>query len=88
MKAKDGIVDRLNNILTNELTAINLYFVQSEMCHNWGFDRLHSKLRTLSIDEMKDAQRLIQHILYLKGMPNMQRLGQVMVGESVRRTLS
>ena len=87
MKAKDGVVDRLNTILTNELTAINQYFVQAEMCRNWGFERLHSKIYALSIDEMKDAQHLIQHILYLEGMPNLQRLGQVMVGESVREDL-
>ena len=87
MKAKDGVVDRLNTILTNELTAINQYFVQAEMCLNWGFERLHSKIYALSIDEMKDAQHLIQHILYLEGMPNLQRLGQVMVGESVREDL-
>ena len=83
MKAKDGVVDRLNTILTNELTAINQYFVQAEMCRNWGFERLHHKIYELSIDEMKDAKHLIQHILYLEGVPNLQRLGQVMVGESV-----
>ena len=87
MKAKDGIVDRLNSILTIELTAINQYFVQAEMCRNWGFERLHKKLRDISIDEMKDAEHLIQHILYLEGVPNVQRLGQVMVGESVREHL-
>lgn len=86
-KAKDGVVDRLNTILTNELTAINQYFVQAEMCRNWGFERLYSKLRALSIDEMKDAEHLIQHVLYLEGTPNMQRLGQVMVGESVKEDL-
>ena len=87
MKAKDGIVDRLNSILTIELTAINQYFVQSEMCRNWGFERLYKKLRDISIDEMKDAEHLIAHILYLEGVPNVQRLGQVMVGESVREHL-
>ena len=87
MKAKDGVVDRLNNILTNELTAINQYFIQAEMCSNWGFDRLHNKLRDLSIEEMKDAQHLIRHILYLEGMPNVQRMAQVMVGESVKEDL-
>ena len=87
MKAKDGVVDRLNSILTNELTAINQYFVQAEMCRNWGFERLYGKIRALSIDEMKDAEHLVQHILYLEGVPNMQRLGQVMVGESVRECL-
>ena len=87
MKAKDGVVERLNNILTIELTAINQYFVQSEMCKNWGFNRMASSLRSNSFEEMKDAQHLIQHILYLEGVPNLQRLNQVMVGESVLEDL-
>ena len=87
MKAKDGVVERLNNILTIELTAINQYFVQSEMCKNWGFNRMANSLRSNSFEEMKDAQHLIQHILYLEGVPNLQRLNQVMVGESVLEDL-
>ena len=87
MKAKDGVVERLNNILTIELTAINQYFVQSEMCKNWGFNRMASSLRSNSFEEMKDAQHLIQHILYLEGLPNLQRLNQVQVGESVKEDL-
>ena len=87
MKAKDGVVERLNNILTIELTAINQYFVQSEMCKNWGFHRMAGSLRSNSLEEMKDAQELIQHILYLDGVPNLQRLNQVMVGESVLEDL-
>ena len=87
MKGKDGVVERLNNILTIELTAINQYFVQSEMCKNWGFNRMASSLRSNSFEEMKDAQHLIQHILYLEGVPNLQRLNQVMVGESVLEDL-
>ena len=87
MKAKDGVVDRLNNILTIELTAINQYFVQAEMCKNWGFERLYSKFREISTDEMKDTEHLIRHILYLEGLPNLQRMNQVMVGESVQEDL-
>ena len=83
MKAKDGVIDHLNNLLTIELTAINQYFVQAEMCKNWGFNHLYQKLRANSMEEMEDAQHLIQHILYLEGVPNLQRLNQVMVGESV-----
>ena len=87
MKAKDGVVEHLNNLLTIELTAINQYFVQAEMCKNWGFNRIAASLRSNSFEEMKDAQRLIQHILYLEGVPNLQRLNQVMVGESVLEDL-
>lgn len=87
MKAKDGVVDHLNNLLTIELTAINQYFVQAEMCKNWGFNRLYKRFRDVSLEEMEDAQHLIQHILYLEGVPNLQRLNQVMVGESVMEDL-
>jgi bacterioferritin len=83
MRAKEGVIERLNAVLTNELTAINQYFIHAEMCHNWGYERLHHKLRELSIEEMRDAQELIEHILYLEGVPNLQRLGTVNVGEAV-----
>jgi len=83
MKAKEGIIDRLNAILTNELTAINQYVLHSSMVRNWGYERLYSKLRQLSMDEMKDTEHLVDHILYLEGLPNMQRLGTVQVGETV-----
>ena len=87
MKAKDGVVERLNNILTIDLTAINQYFVQAEMCRNWGFERTYERFRANSMEEMQDAQHLIEHILYLEGMPNLQRLNQIMVGESVQEDL-
>ena len=87
MKAKDGVVDHLNNLLTIELTAINQYFVQAEMCKNWGFNRLYKRFRDVSLEEMEDAQHLIEHILYLEGVPNLQRLNQVMVGETVMEDL-
>jgi bacterioferritin len=83
VQAKEGVIDRLNTILTIELTAINQYFVQSEMCRNWGYERLADKLRHSSMSEMKDAPGIIAHILYLEGVPNMQRLNQVRVGENV-----
>jgi bacterioferritin len=83
MKAKEGIIDLLNKLLTANLTAINQYFVHGKMCENWGYDRLHDKVRHRSFDEMKDAEELIEHILYLEGVPNMQRLGTVHVGETV-----
>jgi bacterioferritin len=88
VEARPGVLDRLNSMLTIELTAINQYFVQAEMCKNWGYDRLYEKLRDLSMEEMKDVQHLIGHILYLDGVPNMQRLNQVLVGENVREHLN
>jgi len=87
MRAREGVVDLLNQYLTVELTAINEYFLASEMCANWGFGRLRDRFRSLSLDAMKDAQALIAHILYLDGLPNLQRLNQVKVGQDVPETL-
>lgn len=87
MKAKPGVVEALNTILTNELTAINQYFVQARMCQNWGYERLAHHIRTISMDEMKDTEQLIDHILYLDGVPNLQRLNRVRVGETVLENL-
>jgi bacterioferritin len=83
MQAKEGVIDRLNAILSNELTAINQYVLHSGMVRNWGYERLYGELRQLGMDEMKDTEHLIDHILYLEGLPNMQRLGTVQVGETV-----
>jgi bacterioferritin len=87
MQAKEGVLERLNRHLTVELTAINQYFLHSEMCKNWGFERLAGHFRELSMAEMQDAQKLVSHILYLEGIPNMQRLNDVAVGENVRELL-
>src|SRR4051812_39548455 len=83
MQGDHAIIEMLNEVLTAELTAINQYFIHAKMCENWGFDRLAEKIRNESIDEMKDAEALIERILYLDGVPNLQRLGPVMVGETV-----
>ena len=83
MHGNPAIIEMLNEVLTAELTAINQYFIHAKMCDNWGFDRLAEKIREESIDEMKDAEALIERILYLDGVPNLQRLGPVMVGETV-----
>lgn len=83
MQAKEGVIGLLNRILTADLTAINQYFVHAKMCENWGYERLHHQVRQRSFDEMQDAEALIEHILYLEGVPNMQRLGTVTVGETV-----
>jgi len=75
------ILEALNEILTAELTAINQYFIHAKMCGNWGYQRLAKKKREESIDEMKDADHVIERILFLDGVPNMQRLFPVRVGE-------
>jgi bacterioferritin len=80
-KGDAQIVELLNEILTAELTAINQYFIHAKMCANWGFERLAKKKREESIEEMHDADRLIERILYLGGTPNLQRLNPVRVGE-------
>jgi bacterioferritin len=78
-----SIIELLNEVLAAELTAINQYFVDSKMCANWGYERLAKRFYDESIDEMKDAEHLVERILYLDGMPNLQRLGHVRVGENV-----
>ena len=87
MKAKQGVVELLNKVLTNELTAINQYFLHGEMCENWGYEALHHEIKKHAIDEMKHAEEIIEHILYLEGLPNLQRLGPIKVGENVPEQL-
>jgi bacterioferritin len=81
MRGDAQVIEALNAVLTAELTAINQYFIHHRMCENWGYLRLSKKKREESIDEMKDADRVIGRILYLDGVPNMQRLNPVRVGE-------
>ena len=81
MKGDPQILDLLNDLLTAELTAINQYFVHAKMCANWGYKRLAHKKREESIEEMKHADTVIERILFFEGVPNMQRLGPVRVGE-------
>jgi bacterioferritin len=88
MQGDSGIIELLNDVLTAELTSVNQYFADAKMCANWGYDRLAEKFREESIGEMKDADALIERILYLEGMPNLQRLGSVRVGESVPEKLA
>ena len=87
MKGNEEVLLLLNQLLTNELTAINQYFIHAKMCDNWGFERLAHKNREESISEMKHADELIERILFLDGVPNMQRLDKVRVGESVSEQL-
>jgi bacterioferritin len=87
MKGHDDVISLLNEILTAELTAINQYFIHARMCENWGYERLWTKVREESIGEMRHADRLIARILYLEGVPNVQRLGKVNVGQTVPEQL-
>jgi len=87
MKGDAKVIELLNQILTAELTTINQYFIHARMCENWGYERLWKKVRAESIDEMKHADELIERILYLDGIPNLQRLGKVNVGETVPEQL-
>ena len=82
--ASPDIIKTLNEVLTLELTAINQYFLHAEMCGDWGFQKLYKVIRAESIDEMKHAEKLIERILFLEGVPNVQRLGKITIGETVK----
>lgn len=84
MKGHDQVIEFLNEVLTMELTAINQYFIHAKMCANWGYKSLAATIRAESIDEMKHAEVLIDRILYLDGIPNLQRMNKVNVGQTVK----
>jgi bacterioferritin len=88
MRGDDEIIELLNEVLTAELTAVNQYFLDSRMLGNWGYERLGKRFYEESLDEMKDADQLIERILYLDGMPNLQRLGTLRVGETTPEKLT
>jgi bacterioferritin len=88
MQGDPQIVELLNEVLTAELTAVNQYFLDAKMFDNWGYERLAERFRSESIDEMKDADHLIERLLYLEGHPNLQRLGTIRTGESPVEKLS
>ena len=87
MKGHDEVIALLNEVLTAELTAISQYFIHARMCENWGYERLWKKIRVESMGEMRHADRLIERILYLEGLPNLQRLGKITVGQAVPEQL-
>jgi len=87
MKGEPQVIDLLNEVLTGELTAVNQYFLHARMCKNWGYQRLAAKIYHESIDEMKHADKLIERVLYLEGLPNVQRLAKINIGQTVPELL-
>jgi bacterioferritin len=87
MKGNEQLIKVLNDLLADELTAINQYMVHSEMCSNWGYARLHEKIEKRAIQEMKHAEQLIERILFLEGMPTVSRLNAISIGQDVPKQL-
>jgi len=83
MKGNDRIIGQLNELLADELSAINQYMVQSEMCANWGYEKLHKAIEKRAIEEMKHAEKLIGRILFLEGAPIVSKLNPIHIGNDV-----
>lgn len=83
MKGQEKIIDKLNELLAEELTAINQYMVHSEMCNDWGYERLHKADEKRAIDEMRHAEKLIGRILFLEGIPIVSNLNKIVIGAEV-----
>lgn len=87
MKGNQDVINALNEVLAAELVAINQYFMHAKMCENWGYLTLAKFNRTESIDEMRHAESLVQRILFLEGLPNLQRLDKLSIGQTVPEQL-
>jgi bacterioferritin len=83
MKGNKRVIESLNVLLADELTAINQYMVQSEMCANWGYEKLHKAIEKRAIQEMKHAEKLIGRILFLEGTPTVSKLNKIEIGADV-----
>ena len=88
MKGSKKVIDVLNDVLSGELVGINQYFLHAKMCKNWGFLRIAEVDYQESIDEMKHANQLVERILFLEGLPNLQKLGRVRIGQTVPEQLA
>ncbi len=88
MKGNKDLLEKLNLLLADELTAVNQYMVHSEMCNNWGYEKLHKLFEKRAIDEMKHAEKLIARIIFLEGIPVVSKLGTVKIGTDVPQMLS
>ena len=88
MKGNSKLIETLNSLLADELTAINQYMVHSEMAHNWGYEKLHQQFEKRAIDEMKHAETLIGRILFLEGTPTVSKYNKMMIGVDVPKQLA
>lgn len=88
MKGNPKLIETLNSLLADELTAINQYMVHSEMCDNWGYEKLHKRFEKRAIDEMKHAEKLIARILFLEGIPVVSNLKKITIGADVPKQLA